>query len=180
MTRTATGGPPSTSEVYTFTPDAGQTLPAYCPPNTPFVPDYAYANYTHVFWPDRNNYTEPARCLADSAAMVAALPHKRFVFLTPLTGEYSTEFVSQTNYKTIVGIGQGLQAAYPQNVFDVRRYLIDEGLGALGLTPTAQDLTDIANDTVPTQLRYDNVHLTTASYGLVATQAANFLTSKGF
>lgn len=182
LTRTATGGPPSTAETYTFTPDAGQVLPAYCPPQTAFLVDYPYLAYTHVLWLGRNNYTDPTQVEADVAACRNMLPHKRFVVMGVINGQYPTEYVGQSGYNTIVGIENYLANAYPQNFLNIRRLLIDRGLHDAGITPTPQDLTDIANDTIPTSLRVvgDNLHLTTAAYALIAGWVNSFMITKGF
>jgi hypothetical protein len=42
-------------------------------------------------------------------------------------------------------------------------------LGVAGITPTAQDILDIADDIVPNSLRSDGIHLNTAGYGVVST-----------
>lgn len=49
----------------------------------------------------------------------------------------------------------------------IRQYMVEFGLQDAGIEPTAQDLTDIANGTVPTSLRTDSVHWKAAGYQIL-------------
>ena len=51
---------------------------------------------------------------------------------------------------------------------DVKYYLINYGLYDNGITPTAQDETDISNGVVPTSLRSDSVHFNDYGYNAIA------------
>jgi hypothetical protein len=73
-----------------------------------------------------------------------------------------------------------LAATYPDNYLDLRGYLIANGLADAGITPTADDLADIASDTIPRSLMVDGVHLTDAAQVVMATQVYNFIQSKGW
>lgn len=172
LTRTATGGPPSTAETYTFTPDAGQPVPVSCPADSPVtVLAGLELNYTFCYWDGRNNKE------LDNWSVVSyvqdmidhlAVQEPRGAVLSIINGNYADEFIGQPKYLELIAANEELATAFPDFYVDVRRYLIDDGLADLGITPTAQDLTDIANDIVPSSLRTDNIHLTAAANGLVS------------
>jgi hypothetical protein len=56
-------------------------------------------------------------------------------------------------YTNITTINSYLAATYLGHYLDVREYLVQSGLSAAGITPSAQDLTDISNDVPPSDLR---------------------------
>lgn len=166
----------------TFTPTTGETVPVGCPNGTPFIADYAWDQMTHVIWAGRNNYTDPTQVLSDVASIVSRLRHERFVVMSVINATGAGAEIGNPGWTPIFQIEQGLAEAYPRNFLNIRRLLIDRGLAVAGLTATAQDLADIANDMIPTQLRPsgDEVHLTTAGYGAVAFFVHEFLTQKGW
>ena len=57
---------------------------------------------------------------------------------------------------------------YGSHYLNVREYLVTNGLSQASITPSAQDLTDISNDTPPTDLRYDWLHPNAAGYTVIA------------
>jgi hypothetical protein len=184
LTRTASGGPSSTAEVYTFVPDASMAayLPCKVPAGTPFVVDYSYDNYTHVLWLGRNNTGDPAQVLSDVDAAVRRIGHNRIVIMPPPNGDYTGERASAADpraYQNFRTIENALAEKYPRYFLNIRRSLIDRGLAALGITPTAQDLIDIADDTVPQSLRADSVHHTAAAQQFIAAEVNANLLARG-
>jgi len=173
LRRTSSGGPPSTSESYTFTPDSGTYLPITCPAQSPMVFDNGEAqDDITILWLGRNDQTEMEQIKANIAACVARLESvgKRYLILSVMNGDYDpVEYgPSGSRYLTTIGLNNDLEDLYPGNFIDIRRRLISEGLSRAGITPTAQDLTDIGNDIPPDSLRVDNVHLSAAGYQVVA------------
>lgn len=69
---------------------------------------------------------------------------------------------------------------YGNKFFPVRKMLVDNGLTLMGITPTAQDLTDISNGTIPTSLRSDSVHLNADGYTAVGKFLADKIRSLGY
>lgn len=137
------------------------------------VADSVRRPYNVVIWAGRNNYTDPVTVKADIAAMVASLGHTRYLVMGVINGNYPPgENVGGSGYNTIVGLNADLATLYGTRFIDIRSYLISSGLADAGITPTSQDLTDIANDIVPLSLRADNVHLNTAGNALVAAKVA--------
>lgn len=56
-------------------------------------------------------------------------------------------------YATIIDIRDALADTLGADFYDLRRWYITNGIYAAGITPTSQDLLDIAADVVPTSLR---------------------------
>ncbi|MET3514357.1 hypothetical protein ABIC63_002129 [Pseudacidovorax sp. 1753] len=189
LTRTANAAP-STVEGYTFTPDAGQALPVTCPTQSPMLVlsnVFADTRRINILWPGRNNdWTSPTQIMSDLDAMTKVLieaGNRRFVVMTVINGNYAAEYAGASRYVQLMAINRAIMRRYPNNVVDVRSYLINRALAYLGITPTAQDLIDIGNDTVPTSCRAvgDNIHLNGITYAAIgANLLAPFITAKGW
>lgn len=181
--RTATGGPPSTAETYTFTPDADPGTVS-CPAGTDvLVQTQADLAATQIIWSGRNNRDDNNwSVVAEVQKMVDALStvQKHYAVLAITNGEFASEYSGGSDYINLIASNNELAAAFPDSYLDVRRYLIDDGLTDAGITPTAQDLIDIGHDIVPSSLRADTVHLTTVGYQLVADHVAAFMLAKGW
>jgi len=183
LARTATGGPPSTAEAYTLTPDVAPGSPIACPAGSAAViENLGYEDLTAIIWPGRNNYGQSATVKADIAALVALLKPmvKRYVVLSVLNGDYASEYSGQSGWTTITQLNADLAALYPNNYLDVRSKLV--ALGA----PTGPfpDATNYARDVPPAGVRADNIHLTTTAvtggYARLAQWVADFLNAKGW
>ena len=57
-------------------------------------------------------------------------------------------------------------AEFGRRFIPIRQYMVKYGLADAGITPTAQDLIDIANGTVPSSLRVDPTHFNPAAYNI--------------
>lgn len=127
-----------------------------------------------IFWTGHHNsdYENPALCMANLAAMINSLPSDKFIVLTPVND--STLTIGTTGYNQTITLISQMLAAYPDNIIDVRAYLLTQGDGG------GTDNADIANGVVPTSLRSDTQHLNTAGNDLVAAQIQAFLTGKGW
>ncbi|RWN33440.1 hypothetical protein [Mesorhizobium sp.] len=183
ITRASSGGPPSTSETYTFTPDADPGTVS-CPALTPVVVQtQTESASTQIIWVGRNDKILNNWSVVDEVQRMAdqlSTFIKHYVVLSITNGNYENEFSGQSYYNDLVASNAELASAFPDSYLDVRRYLIDDGLTDASITPTSQDLIDIANDTVPASLRSDDVHLTTVGYQLVADHVATFMLGKGW
>lgn len=185
LSRTATGGPPSTAEAYSFVPDGGYSLPITLPPETPFIADMAMDDRVIIAWLGRNNAEYPTQVLADFDAVFRRFGGQKLVMMNPLNGNYPAERATaadHSRYDYFRQIENTLAEKYPRNFLNIRRKMIDLGLGMLGITPTSQDLIDMADDTVPTSLRPpgDNVHPTTVCYQQVIAPVVNeYLIERG-
>lgn len=178
LQRMASGGPPSTSETYTLTPDGGQVLPVIVSANTPMVLYNApYDDDVHIFWPDRNSdWSQPDVIDADLAAMVARLGHKKSVAMSVLNGNYANEYIGQSRHTQMLEINRRRAKAYPANYLDIRSILVAQGASGAPY----EDATSYGNDIPPSGLRSDNIHLNTAGYAIVASAVRNFILLKGW
>lgn len=140
-----------------------------------FIPNTGSLNNgTVIIWAGRNNSGSPSQVESDIAAMVAALPSNRYLILSILNAQ--GEGSGTGAYSNITTINNYLASTYPGHYFDIREYLVQNGLAAAGLTATASDTADVASDVVPYSLSYaGSVHLNAAGYTVVAEQVANWI-----
>ena len=161
------------------------------PAAVPWVSEDAdlYRDWGNIIWAGRNSLTtdlsvdDPANSAAARSvrAMVENIASrtKRFIIF-PVTNGLNEGRGSAT-YDLVRAHEDYLAATYPDNFLNIRRVLIDRGLELAGITPTAQDLDDVAADTIPASLRSDYIHHTTAAYvKVIAPAVADFITAKGW
>lgn len=131
-----------------------------------------------VFWVGYNNGVldnwEPATVLDDLAEMIDAIvPYrKRFLVMSVINGSGSG--IGTTNYNRIIALNTALASAYPNNYLDIRADIIANGLSFNSISPTTQDLADIAQDVPPNSLRIDFLHGNAFMYARVANRVRNF------
>jgi lysophospholipase L1-like esterase len=103
-------------------------------------------------------------------SMIKHIGHDRYVIMGLSTG---------TNTSREADDNQML-AHYGNKFFPTRKLLVNYGLTINGLTPTTQDETDIANGTVPTQLRSDGTHMNAYGYTAIGKLLADKIRSLGY
>ncbi len=116
-----------------------------------------------IIWAGRNNYSSPETVKADIAEMVAALGHNNYLIIGVINGNYPSEYSGGAGHTLITNLNSDLSETYGSRFIDMRQYLVslyDSGI--------PQDVTDHDNDIVPSSLRSDSIHLTTAGYLAVA------------
>ena len=64
--------------------------------------------------------------------------------------------------------------------YDSRRWLNTQALEAAGITPTAADVTALAEDRPPPSLMSDNLHLNAAGYTALGNRLATIIRRKGW
>lgn len=135
---------------------------------------------TSIICAGRNNYADREQVRDDILAMVDQLPARvnGFLVLGVTNGNYASERLGGVGYNQIVQLNETLAHTFGNSFLDWRRYVIDFGLAEAGITPTAQDLIDIADDIVPDSLRPDNIHGTSVYYTLKANFVARALTAR--
>lgn len=179
LTGSGSGGPPSTTVTYTFTPDADPGTVA-CPAGTRFYPDIGdLDDYVWTIWVGRNNYSETARIKADIADVVAFLKPlvKRFIVMGVINGNYPAEYTGQPGWTTITTLNADLAALYPDNFLDIRAILVAQGAPG-GAYP---DATNYSRDVPPAAIRADDIHLTyPVGNAIVAQSVKDFKISKGW
>lgn len=158
-------GVPGTASVaageiaYTFTrTTAGDPVP--CPARTPFIVDNGVTarKETQIIWAGRNNPETGVYDYVMAMARHLSPAVKRFIVLSVTNSE--TETTGTDKYKTITRENELMANAFGSRFLDIRRWLIDNGLAAAGITPTSADNAAIAGDAVPPSLTSDGVHFT--------------------
>lgn len=153
---------------YTFTPDAGQTLPGTVPAGTALVIDpEARQDSVLLVWMGRNDVGAAGwqdTVKANIAAVVAAYkPLVRRICILSITNAVA-EPIGTANYDQIVAFNADIAALYPDSYVDVR---------AAYNAGTATDIPAAANTS-------DGVHYTTAGKTAIAGAVISFITSKGW
>lgn len=135
---------------------------------------------TVVLWLGRNNASATDTIISDALAVIDRLTPTapRVLVLSIINGNGET--TGSGAWSNITATNTKLSRIFGGNYIDVRRYLIDYGLAEAGITPTSQDTTDVAGDTVPASLRYDGIHLNAAGYTVVGNLIAKALRARGW
>jgi hypothetical protein len=160
-------------DVYVFTrTTAGTAVPVTRPKPFYYTDGEAQRGNIMVIWSGRNNFTEDNgdRAFRDIKAMVNYMRalEKRFLVLSVHNG--AGEGIGTSAYTNIASLNARLLAEYGRRFVDHRKYIIDYGLADAGITPTAQDIADVAADLIPTSLRSDTLHQNDAGKALTAMQ----------
>nr|QIQ10907.1 hypothetical protein GBDKHNIE_00002 [uncultured bacterium] len=92
----------------------------------------------------------------------------------------SNETIGTNNYLTITSLNRRLAKRYGWRFIDMNSYLVNDGLADAGITPTAQDLTDIANGVIPTLLRSDAIYFLPVTYSLIGNKIFNTMKNLGW
>lgn len=103
-------------------------------------------------------------------SMIKHLDHNRYVILGLSTGTDASREADD----------RAMLAKFGNKFFPTRKMLVENGMTIAGLTPTAQDTTDISNGTVPTSLRSDSVHLNSYGYTALGKMVAEKIVSLGY
>ncbi|MPL87267.1 hypothetical protein SDC9_33267 [bioreactor metagenome] len=144
--------------------------------SAPLVVDNGDLNSGYIIiWAGMNNYPYTTQVKSDIAAMISHLGHDNYLVLSLINTSTTNNQEDVARFNTLVQLNNDLAALYPDNYFDIRTYLIQNGLQDAGITPTAQDLIDIDKSVVPTSLRLDGIHLNSAGSKVVAEQVNKFL-----
>lgn len=104
--------------------------------------------------------------------------HKRVVVVS-VTGD--SKWVSGTeNYRHVEQANTELRRMCGNAYIDIRRWLIDHGLDAIGVTPTQEDLDAIAGDAIPRSLSSDGTHFTADAQYAIGTYLHGELLARGW
>lgn len=102
------------------------------------------------------------------------------VFVVSPRNNGVTQPSGSPEHANIMIMNRLLAAYFGENFLDVRSFLIHDALGVMGLTPTSQDLTDIANDCIPSQLRADGLHSNNTGHQAEAWFFERVLKTRGY
>lgn len=135
----------------------------------------AHAGWINVFWYGQNNARDPQQIKADLAASIASLApgNDRFLVLGVVNQDLPTQVSGGPVYALITQLNAELAQLYPRNFFDMRAYLVSQGVGM-------QDAADLQKDVVPQALRFDEIHLNNDGSVLVARKIKELLDARGW
>lgn len=131
-------------------------------------------------WRSGRNNVNGETIARDERAMRAGLSGSNNRFLVLPTYNSATEPAGSAGYVKLAAINKQRADTYGPNYYDLRGWMIRNGLAAAGLTPTAEDLAAIAEDRLPPALMYDAVHLTALGRTVEARRLAQVITDKGW
>lgn len=127
-----------------------------------------------IIWAGTNDITinsvnDPTFYYIDN--IINLLPHKKYLVVGLMADHLFTNLDNILTY---------FRRNYGSHFVNIRQYLLDYGLSDAGITPTAQDTTDIANGTIPTSLRSDATHLNAAGYTVVGNYLYKVINENGW
>ena len=160
---------PSGTTTHTFTRTTDGT-PVEIPDGAPFWTDDGIAarRGAQVIWMGRNNLgTELPTTYLPGMIEHLSPARKRVVVLSVTNSP--DEGIGTERYELFQAVNEELRVMGGECFLDVRRWLIDEGLAAVGITPTAEDTAAVAVDAVPPSLTSDGIHFTTAAQTAIGT-----------
>lgn len=200
LTRTATGTFPATTETYTFTPDAGETLPASVPSGSTWQTDtdYLTVNPSEDIvspWVGQNDMgwgeqTERFGGYIGSLITLLENSGNNYIVMGPVTWTTS-DTAWQTGggfYNEVETANATLASLAGDSYFDVAAFLRTDALSYAGLTATTEDLADIAAGMPPRQLRksytapdagWDAVHFNANGYAAIAQRLSEIKAARG-
>lgn len=150
------------------------------------VADTAHRDWVTVFWYGQNNLKDPAtidlqrdpaQVKADIARSVAALApgNTHFLVLSVVNQDKPGERKGEPVYDAILQLNAELAAAYPNNYFDIRSWMVSQA------DPNnPDDVASLQADLPARSLRWDEVHLTLDGYLAVARKVIEVLASRGW
>lgn len=170
---------------YTFTRTTAGSIVS-CPVNSEFVFDIAETakGATALIWSGRNDGLSTRTAVIATRDNILAMAdklsvlNKRFLVMSVLNGAGETTGTGAFNQ--FAALNAELLTTFGDRFVDVRSYLVNFGLADAGITPTTQDNTDVAGNTVPVSLRSDGIHLNAAGYTLVGNFIARQIRARGW
>lgn len=186
LSRTATGGPPSTSETYTIM-GAGNPNAVTVSAWAPFVPDQGAnaADSVQVLWLGRNNVPNLANVPGLVNSCIQVIPQPRRVITIGVLA--SLEETNGGATKTAIDAANASIKTLTEaagGIFIPSTPPTAAEMAAIGYTPTSQDNTDIANGVFPTGMRSDagapHVHLEGFGYSVFAYRVRDAIVDNGF
>lgn len=85
------------------------------------------------------------------------------------------------NHTIITEINNRLKALYPGRFIDIQKYLVEQCIHDLGITPTSEDLANMAAKTIPPSIMDDITHFNRdAAQAMAVHQFEPYVTQKGW
>lgn len=132
-----------------------------------------------IIWVGRN-YPILENVVRDVQAMVSDAQRVGAPYLVIPPFNNGSEPSGSAGYENIIAIGEALQLAHGPNCYDLRGYIIRNGLAQASITPTAADNTAINEDRIPPSIMSDNIHLNGAGYIVAGNRIHEVTSSKGW
>ena len=160
---------PSGTLTHTFTRTTDGT-PVEIPDGAPFWTDDGIAarRGAQIIWMGRNNLGTalPTDYLPDMIEHLS--PARKRVVVLSVTNR-PDEGIGTDRYRLFQAVNEQLRVMAGECFLDVRRWLVDEGLAAVGVTPTPEDEAAVIADAVPPSLTTDGTHFTGAAQTAIGT-----------
>ncbi|MGP5698724.1 hypothetical protein ACTXPA_07235 [Glutamicibacter arilaitensis] len=103
------------------------------------------------------------------------------VFFVMGTINRTTEPAGSAGHMTVVDTNNMVRQLFSGNFINVRRYLIDQCIYDLGITPPAQDLANIADDCPPPSVMVDPTHYADEAAAMISEHLLKpWLIGKGY
>ena len=117
--------------------------------------------HVNIIWAGTNNTQDGAidTIIKSIQAMINNLNHNRYIIIGLTSKNYHPD-VEDKNKK--------LCNTFGKYFLDIRRYILDFGLDDMGITPTDDDIADIADGEIPRSLLSDVVHFNEMGYELIS------------
>ena len=144
--RNASGGPPSTSEIWEFQPDVAPPYFAVsCAAQSNFVPDSATnLGQSLVLWVGYNNRNNPSTVQSDIASMVSAQGNSNYVIIGIPTGDIAAQYTGNSDNLNIVATNSNSLSTY-----GATHYVDMIGWLASRATANVVDVLNVANGVTP-------------------------------
>lgn len=151
-----------------------------CKPETRWIAEgMARNNWVTIFRAGKNS-TNAAAIKRDALAVSRGLAGSNRRYLILPVYNSTTEPAGSANYITQMNINADHAAVHGPNYYDLRGWMIRNGLAAAGIAPTQADTDAIAQDCLPPSLMYDNTHLNVAGRQVEGARIAHVITAKGW
>jgi hypothetical protein len=142
------------------------------PPNgIKMVFDDAVNNRSHlsIIWSGRNDPRDDAQIpitVANIESMINYIDNKnkQYLVISVCNGSRITEGCGSEIYANIISLNNKLQSHFGDNYIDLRKYMVERAIYDAKISPTSEDLEDIASDCIPKSLLYDDVHFNEIGY----------------
>jgi lysophospholipase L1-like esterase len=120
------------------------------------------------------NRADPEQTKAALAAIVAALPHDRYIIVSPFH-RFDTEAAGTAIFEIIVRLNRELAALYPNNFLDARTLLIN-----LNDPRLAEDAANLRQQIPPDRVVWDYIHLNYEGYRAIARELLTMIRARGW
>lgn len=173
---------------WTFTRTTSGSVTS-CPAGSQFVANQGVTDQedVQVLWVGRNNVAQTAFqdiVLRDISAMTDQIKPlvKRYVVVSVTNGQF--EGTGHAIYEKIINVNERLEALYPGRYLNLRSYMVNQCIYDLGITPTSNDLSNIAADRMPVSIMAnggsDSIHFSDSASAKAGEFIRDFIIDKGW